>query len=630
MRRNRQHFSYVPAKVWIRNFIRSHTFFLPLIGLVLGMLLWCFLGDNIRIFIAVLVVLLLAIGFYGLAVNGRKSPKPNYLFLAKLRFWRLAILNLLLGSWLLPPQLPQIPIQFYKKNQVDVVVVDPLNRLVEIEGRYVCKCSWDSGLLKNGLYLGMHWVVSSKCVKSYQFSGIPDDVNWPRVMGSMGYSGVVRISSKYGFKMLVDKDIGWLDRAKFSMLFWCKQRLFQQFEYSKAGLLWAMLFGDKTYVDQQYIEQFNTGGLMHALAVSGMHISLILGVLFWVFSGFGKWASPGKGSLFFIVILGWFYALMAGSGAAIIRAILSASWLWLGRYFFYRKVSPLHVWFGTAYIQLVFSPYLIFQAGFQLSYLAVLGLLVLYPLLKSIWASGQNKVLNYLGDTLAMNIAATLFTLPLILGLFHRFPSWFLLGNVVLLPLLSGLVYLTVLCMLFEEIEWVGEFLVWVTQKTLWLMDGVLWELEQLPLPFLLGYDWDEFSLMFLFLWLVIFCLWIWTRLDTTRRWPWRLKHGHGFAFTVFGLLAVLLFVEVAARSRAKSVLTFQAQVSGWEVAGRKIHDTLFVNTVPGDGLRLLQFNRRSAALGRKLEKVNALILDKSEVFRRRYGVKVVVFSNVL
>lgn len=630
MRRNRQHFSYVPAKVWIRNFIRSHTFFLPLICLVLGMMVWCFLGDNTRIFIAVLVVLLLAIGCYGMVANERKSTKPNYLFLAKLRFWRVVMLNLLMGCWLLPPKLPHISDGLYHKKAVEMVVVDPLNCLVDIEGVYTCKCSWDSGLLAKGMYLGLHMVVPVESVKNYQFSGIPGDVQWPMVMGSLGYSGIVRISSKYGFKILDDKEMGWLVRAKFSMLFWCKERLFKQFESTKAGLLWAMLFGDKTYLGQQYIQQFNTGGLMHALAVSGMHISLILGVLFWVFSGFGQWASPAKGSLILVMILGWFYALMAGSGAAIIRAILSASWLWLGRYFFYRKVSPLHVWFGTAYVQLVFCPYLIFQAGFQLSYLAVLGLLVLYPLLKSSWAMGEYAVLNYLGDTLAMNIAATLFTLPLILGIFHRFPFWFLLGNIILLPLLSGLVYLTVLCLLFADLEWLGNCLVWVTQKSLWLMDLVLCGLEQLPLPFLMGYDWDTLSLMLLFFWLVIFCLWVWTRLDTTRRWPWRLKHGFGFVLTVVGLFMVLMVVEVSAMSRAKSVLAFHAQVSGWDVAGRKVHDTLYVQTMPGEGMRTHAKFGRSASLGRRLEKLNAAIMDKSEVFRRRYGVKVVVFSNVL
>lgn len=630
MRSKKQTFTYVPAKVWIRNFVRSHTFFVPLVGLLLGMLFWCVFGDAGSGLTWILAAILVAVGFYSLFITKRKSCKPNYLLLAKLRFWQVGMLHVFMGYYLFPPKLPSIPVAIKKLNYVDLVVVDPLNHVVMVEDRYFCKCSLDTGIMKRDLYLGMQLEIPSKCVKNYQFSGIPGDVNWPMVMGSLGYSGIVRLNSKNAIKYLPDKESLWVFEAKFRVLYWCKERLFHHFESEKAGLLWAMLFGDKTYLNQVYIKQFNTGGLMHALAVSGMHISLILGVLFWVFSGFGSRASPSKVSLIFIVVLGWFYAMMAGSGAAIIRAILSASWLWVGKYFFFRKVSALHVWFGTAYVQLLICPYLIFQAGFLLSYLAVLGLLVLYPLLKMIWASSNNWVLNYLGDTMALNVSATLFTLPLILGLFHTFPLWFLLGNLILLPLLSGLVYLSIMSLLLIDFGCLGDLVVGVTQLLLQMMDNVLGLLECLPLPFIMGYDWDGFTLLLLFVWLVILCLWVWTILDPTRRWPWRLKHGFGFSLTIIGLLIVILLVEVKANFRAKAEVDFQTEIAGFNVKGKKYMDTLTFELQARNEYDDKLYYWQQERVNHRIEKLKVALLDKSEVFRRRYGVKVVVFSNVL
>ncbi len=129
-------------------------------------------------------------------------------------------------------------------------------------------------------------------------------------------------------------------------------------------------------MDQEIRTSFGATGAMHVLAVSGLHIGIIAQVLLFLFQFFSKLISR-RNAVIFIVILLWIYALLTGFSPSVVRAVFMFSVLILaqeagGNY------SPINTLFFTAFILLLINPLVIYDIGFQLSYLAMLGIFSLY------------------------------------------------------------------------------------------------------------------------------------------------------------------------------------------------------------------------------------------------------------
>lgn len=331
--------------------------------------------------------------------------------------------------------------------------------------------------------LGYYWIDVNR-IRLYDVPEIPGDPNWRNIMNGLGVAG-------YTF---FDGDGSWLRIAKTAAtshvfyeirsvcLIWLHESFYQYMSSPVAGLLYAMMVGDKSGLEDDINARFGAAGLLHVLAVSGMHVSLIMGALFWMLTGFGARGRPGLGILLVLLAAGWVYVFLTGAGASVMRAMISATWVWLGKYAFGRKQSLLHVLFGSAYLQWLITPTVVEQMGFQLSYLAVLGIAVIHPKAQE-WAEGKSSWMRWTVENISLTLSATLFTLPLLLWQFQAFPTWFLLGNMVLLPLFSLSVYLCIVALLLGVLPLLGPAVYALLEG---LMNGLLYLLQimaQLPLP---------------------------------------------------------------------------------------------------------------------------------------------------
>lgn len=331
--------------------------------------------------------------------------------------------------------------------------------------------------------LRKYWVPTN-LIQSYSEPEVPFDPNWRRIMRTLGIHGHMSWKSD---EIILEKEpmndlFTTVYRCKNQLLIWIRKVLYSKLNETNAGLTYAMLIGDKSGLDIVIEKQFGVGGLLHVLAVSGMHVSLIMGALLWILTGFGYRGRPSIKTLFLLMAAGWFYAFLSGSSASVIRAMIGASWVWLGKFAVHRRQKLTHVLCGSAYLQWVSDPFIVEQLGFQLSYLAVLGIATLH----SRWIALYEKssaALNAVISSLSLTLSATLFTLPLILFQFGSFPTWFLLGNLFLLPLFSLMVYLSLICLLLVWVPYVSEglfvFLDFLIHSVLQLL-GLF---EQLPLP---------------------------------------------------------------------------------------------------------------------------------------------------
>ncbi|MFK8044076.1 MAG: ComEC/Rec2 family competence protein [Crocinitomicaceae bacterium] len=195
----------------------------------------------------------------------------------------------------------------------------------------------------------------------------------------------------------------------------------------------ALLLGEKELLDPDTLKSFSSAGAMHVLAVSGLHVGIIMLILQFLLKPVKK-IKYGHFAYTFAIISGvWFYAIITGFSPSVMRAALMFSFIIFGQGL-QRQNSIYQSILVSALIILLFDPYSLFKVGFQLSYLAVLGIVFFQPKIYNAFYL-KNKVLDYVWKISSVSIAAQLATFPLGLYYFHQFPNLFLISNIIVIPL---------------------------------------------------------------------------------------------------------------------------------------------------------------------------------------------------
>ena len=229
-----------------------------------------------------------------------------------------------------------------------------------------------------------------------------------------------------------------------------RQQLLQQYEQQGLtddgyAIVAAMTLGDKSALSHDLRNVFNTTGASHVLALSGLHLGIIYMLVTLLVRG-GRWRLLSQ--LVTIVCL-WAFAFLTGLSPSVVRAATMLTiygLLSLG----YRDKMSVNVLAFTAIVMLVIHPDALFQVSFQMSFLAVLSILLFYPLLNSMlspqWLM-EHRIVAWLWGMTILSLSAQLGVAPLIAFYFHRFSTWFLLSNFVVVPcawliLMGGLLLL--------------------------------------------------------------------------------------------------------------------------------------------------------------------------------------------
>jgi len=198
------------------------------------------------------------------------------------------------------------------------------------------------------------------------------------------------------------------------------------------AILLAMLTGNKTGLTRESKKQFSRLGIMHLLAVSGLHAGLIY-LIFSKFFQLLRIPVHSRWNRLLSSVLVWLYVMICGFPASAIRAAAMIS-LHGFAHVMHRSVSGVQVVFLVAFLHTLVWPSAIFSTGFQLSYLAVLGIIIFYPKIKKI-TRVTPKLLTKIRDLAAISFSAQILTLPVSIYVFASFPVWFLLANILLMPL---------------------------------------------------------------------------------------------------------------------------------------------------------------------------------------------------
>lgn len=228
---------------------------------------------------------------------------------------------------------------------------------------------------------------------------------------------------------------------------WCMQQLDRYMPGTKAkGLIQAMLLGDEVNLDEDLRQSYADTGIVHIIAISGGNVA----IFFIVISFLLRWLRHKKYRWIRFAIalpLVWFYIVMAGAPPSAVRAAIMFTLLAFS-VMLQKSNNSLNQLFATAFLLLFAQPAWLFSVGFQLSFVAVLSLILFYtPVYK--WLSPVSKVAKCLWSTAAASIAAEVLVAPLVIYYFHTFPLLFLVANVaayifMTLALILGIVVIAV------------------------------------------------------------------------------------------------------------------------------------------------------------------------------------------
>ncbi|HEY0750052.1 MAG TPA: ComEC/Rec2 family competence protein [Chitinophagaceae bacterium] len=289
------------------------------------------------------------------------------------------------------------------------------------EGKLIIYFKKDSSLI--GLGYGSHLLIHQP-VAPIQNSGNPGAFDYKRFcLFDNGITHQVYLAPD-DYTVLPGSDKAYLE----SLLFKSRANTIDILKRNihgekEQGLAEALLIGYKYDLDKNLLQAYSNTGVVHIIAISGLHLALIYGLLVFATRFLGRrklyWLRIG------IILLGiWSFTLLAGAQPSVLRAAVMFSFIGLGE-LLGRKTSIYNSLALSAFVLLIVNPFFLWDVGFQLSYAAVFSIVVFFRPIYN-WFYFKNKLIDSIWKLNAVTIAAQLFTLPISIYHSTSFHCWFL------------------------------------------------------------------------------------------------------------------------------------------------------------------------------------------------------------
>lgn len=255
----------------------------------------------------------------------------------------------------------------------------------------------------------------------------------------------------------------------------------------ETGVAEALLIGYKEDLDKDLVQAYSNTGVVHIIAISGLHLGLIYFMLSWLFARIPVVKRSKLIRAVLILVCLWLFSLLTGASASVIRSAVMFTCIVLGENFV-RKGNIYNSLAASAFIMLCYNPYYLWDVGFQLSYLAVMGIVVFQKPIYN-WFYIKNKWLDKLWKLMAVSLAAQLLTFPICIYYFHQFPNLFLFTNIIAVPLSSIILFIEIFLVAFSWIPFLSEWLGKLTNWLVWLMNKIVRWVNDLPFAL-----WDKIA----------------------------------------------------------------------------------------------------------------------------------------
>lgn len=240
----------------------------------------------------------------------------------------------------------------------------------------------------------------------------------------------------------------------------------------------ALVLGYDDKVDQDIISAYASSGALHVLSVSGLHVGIIYVFANFVLTFFDKFRFTVLAKIFILLLVLWSYAVFTGLSPSVLRSAAMFSIIAVAKGVKY-DTNIFNTLAVACFVLLMLDPYLIMQVGFQLSFLAVLGIVSIHPWLYEKWQP-KAEIVNYLWGLISVSVAAQATTFPLGLLYFHQFPNYFLFSNLIVIPLSAVILIYGLFVLMVGKIAVIGPFcaklfswMVWVLNESVRMIEGL-------------------------------------------------------------------------------------------------------------------------------------------------------------
>ncbi|PJB14179.1 MAG: hypothetical protein CO118_09940 [Flavobacteriales bacterium CG_4_9_14_3_um_filter_32_8] len=288
----------------------------------------------------------------------------------------------------------------------------------------------------------------------------------------------------------------------------------------------ALILGYKDDIDAQLKSAYSSAGAMHVLAVSGLHVGVIFLIFSQLFNFFErfKYGKSIKGILLIFIL--WFYALITGLSPSVLRAATMFSFVVAAK-ITNRNSNFFNTLAASALVLLIYNPLYLKDVGFQLSYLAVIGIVIIHPWIVK-WLTFKWWLPQQIWEITAVSMAAQIATFPLGLLYFHQFPNYFMLANLVVIPAAVLILYLGLSTLIFSFIPVLGDYLAIALKYVVQFLNHSVSYIDKLPFALTKNIRFDAIDACLIYLVIASLILLIATR---------------KFRFVVLGSSFLILFL---------------------------------------------------------------------------------------
>ena len=266
------------------------------------------------------------------------------------------------------------------------------------------------------------------------------------------------------------------------------------FNIEEKALINAITLGDKSLLNKDIRKTFSTSGSSHILALSGLHTGIVFALLYLFFRMVFCFNSNYLFRQCLIVLFTlpaiWFFAILTGSSPSVIRATVMLTVFSLARLLSRDGIS-LNVLAFTAILMLMINPTDLYDIGFQLSFLAVFSIIVIYKGVVNIFQNIKNPLIRWMWQMFVVSTAAQLGTAPLAAYYFHQFSLMYFLSNLVVIPCVTMLLYFSILFQILIFCPALQSFIALMMKYTLMVIQEYHAWCSSLPHPVVKDIHWS-------------------------------------------------------------------------------------------------------------------------------------------
>lgn len=265
----------------------------------------------------------------------------------------------------------------------------------------------------------------------------------------------------------------------------------------------ALMLGYSDKLDAEIISAYSSTGALHVLSVSGLHVAIVYVVFNWLLFFLDKIKYGNVIKAVVLILLLWFYSALTGLSPSVLRAATMFSFIIIAKAF-NRYTNIYNTLAASAFLLLAINPYLIMEVGFQLSYIAVVGIVFIQPKIYQ-WFEPKSWLMDQIWTITAVSIAAQIATFPLGLHYFHQFPNYFLLSNFIVIPVSTVIIYLGIALFAFAKMSLIATYIAIAFNWCVWLLNESVKLIEKWPHAILEGISISIFETWMLYGMIILF-----------------------------------------------------------------------------------------------------------------------------